>query len=187
MGTLSLAMDVARAAGTSVSKASRFISDVGPDAARTTLDAVNSNRKLITGTGALSLTGLAYGEYREQEVELAKAAAEEAAAESDANEQLARLIENDDLSPEVRKELIAEITDDLGNDDDDEAKKPPNPDDPEGTNGIIAALFGSDTNLEAIGGEATKLVILLIIVVFVLNFGLAQAGSLAVNPGGNAV
>lgn len=184
---LSLAMRVAEAAGTSFAKASRFVSDVGPEAARTTVSAVENNRNILAGTGLLGVGGISWNEYREQEVAKAKAAAEAAKAEASASDQLMRLVEEDDISPELRATLMAEIAENLKDpEEDDESDRPKDPNDSDGNGGFLADLLGLGDGEGSIAGQATTVVILLVVVVFVLNYGLAQASTTAVRPGGVA-
>ena len=183
MSRLRLARQLAEVTGKNVAQALRFIRDVGMDNARKAVRAAENNTTwkvpaTVGAGGGVALT------WRQQNVELARAEADQEEAEAeqsrDATETLQLLLESDDLPPEVRRQLMEEIAPDVGGDEDDDED---DDDERGGLSKILDELFGDG----GLGGSMTQTVILLVVVLVVLNWALSQTsqiGTPSVSAGG---
>lgn len=172
-GKLAIATRLAKATGSSVDEAFRWVGKVGTKKADDAVTAVENGltwKRSLIGAGAVG-TGLA---WNEQETRQAEALAERAGANADqsatSEEILKELIESEgELPADVRDKLLeqfAENYDGGGDDNDDE-------NDDEG--GFLADLFG-DGGFP--GGSVQQTVILLVVVLVVLNWALARTSTI---------
>lgn len=172
MGKLSLATKLADELGIAVSKAQRFVDDIGGSKAQRVVDDLGSVGSRTVGgylKPATVLVGGAGGGYlvwRQQNVATARALSEQASSYNDA----IRSIAESDLPPEVKEALVDDATDaaESRTDNDDGS---------------------SSSFLDQIFGDPLKMVFALVIAVVVLQY--AMDGSLsdmapAPSPGGVA-
>lgn len=127
MGKISLAVKLADEIGVSVAKASRFIDDVGPKAARSMVDdaAKKGSKFLGSSVTKTAVLGGAVGSgalvFNEQETEQTKnnaeAAAAAAAAADSRSEAIQAIIESD-LPPDVKQQMLKNYTESANKDND---------------------------------------------------------------------
>lgn len=175
MSKFSLAASLADEIGTSVSKASRFVDEVGAPAARSTIDeAATKGSKTVSkwwkpaaaGSGIVGGGALA---WRQQDLEQAEAIASQQQDYSSA----VQSIMDSDLPPERKRELIEQLNED--------APASNNNDDDEGGDGPLGGLLGG-----GIEGTLIKLLVVMMVVGFLLNYAGDSLPSVGVSAGGNA-
>lgn len=158
MSKMQLAVKMADELGVSVSKASRFIDDVGVSKATSALDEavavgtkqIPSFKKVAVGGGALGAGALL---WRQQDVDQARSLAQQSSNYSDA---LAKIIDSD-LPPDVKKALLSDLASDGGATGSDGSGNGSG--DGNGGNGLLPS-------------DPTTLIILMIVLIFVLKFAL---------------
>lgn len=167
MSKLAIATRLADELGTTTAKAKRFVEDIGGDKASRLVDDLSSTGSRAVGdyAGPAVLTGGAVGGgyliWRQQDVEKARALAEQSQSYNDA---VTSIVESD-LPPALKEELVDSAT---------KAAKDRNGGG-EGTTSFLDNLFG----------DPLKMVFALVIVIVVLQFVLQDGlGDLAPSPGG---
>lgn len=156
MSKIDLAVRMADELGVSVSKASRFVDDVGVSKATAALDeaaavgskSIPSFTKVAAGGGALGAGALL---WRQQDVERAQSLAESSSNYTDA---LTKIIDSD-LPPDVKKALLEDLGDSTNTDSESNNEENGG----NGGNGILPS-------------DPTTLIILMIVLIFVLKFAL---------------
>jgi len=112
MSKLSIATRLADELGVGLNKAKRFVEDVGGDRASQVADELGSSGSRSIGDfvrpSTLAVGGIGGGAllWRQQDVETARALAEQSSSYNDA----VRSIVESDLPPELKKELINDAT-----------------------------------------------------------------------------
>jgi len=171
MSKFSLAASLADELGTSISKASRFIDEVGAPAARNTLDeaAQGASRTVekwwkpaaagggIIGGGALA--------WRQQDLEQARAISEQEQGYSSAIES----IMDSDLPPAKKRELVESLNNNRTSNDGGSG------------DGGDSGLFG-----DGIEGTLIKLLVVAMVVGFLLNYAGSSLPTVSVSGGGGA-
>ena len=153
MSKLTLATRLADELGVSIQNASQFVDDVGAPTARRALDeAVAAGSRTVSDwwkpvTAGGVLVGGGALAWRQQDLEQARAIA---AQQQDYSSALASIMESD-LSPEAKRELVVNLSERASGD---ATKSKP-------------GLLGSDIQTT---------LILLVVLVFVLKFGLEEVG-----------
>lgn len=159
MSKLSVAMRLADETGVSLSKAQKFIDDVGLDAARKAADdaAELGSKTLSSGWWKPTAGGVLVGggalAWRQQELEQAKAIASQQQSYSGA---LAAVMDSD-LSPKAKRELADSLVN----------NSPASSDGSGGSGGS-----GGNGGGSLLGGDMQTTIILVIVMVFVLKFAL---------------
>ena len=175
MSKFSLAAKLADEIGTSVSKASRFVDEVGAPAVRSTIDeaAGGASRTVekwwkpaAAGTGVVGGGALA---WRQQDLSKARAIADQQQAYSSAVESLI----DSDLPPEKKRELIEELNKSALDTDNDDKN--------DDGGGPFSDLFGG-----GIEGTLIKLLVVMMVVGFLLNYAGSSLPSVGVSAGGGA-
>lgn len=153
MSKLTLATKLADELGVSIQKASQFVDDVGAATARKALDeALAAGSRTVTDwwkpvtAGGVVVGGGALA-WRQQDLEQARTIA---AQQQDYSSALAAIMESD-LSPEAKRELVVNLSE----------RGPGNQ---------------SDSQPGLLGGDVQTTIILLVVLVFVLKFGLEEVG-----------
>lgn len=155
MSKIDLAVRMADELGVSVSKASRFIDDVGVGKATSAIDdvaavgskSIPSFTKVAAGGGALGAGALL---WRQQDVETARSLAQQS---SNYREALTKIVDSD-LPPDVKKALLSDLGDSATPSGGDDAGNKNN-----GGNGLLPS-------------DPQTLIVLMIVLIFALKFGL---------------
>jgi hypothetical protein len=171
MGKLSIATKLSDELGIALTKARKFVDDIGGSKAQKALDELGSAGSRAVGDylkPATVLVGGAGGGYlvwRQQTVAQARALSEQASSYNDAVQAIAE----SDLPPDVKEALVDDATD---------AANRRNSNDDDGS---------SSSFLDQIFNDPMKMVFALVIVVVVLQMALDDtAGSMMALPGGAA-
>jgi hypothetical protein len=170
MGKLSIAQQLADEAGIALSKAKRFVEDVGGTRTQRVIDELQSggddlgrfiNARTLTAGGGIAGGALL---WRQQDVATARALAEEAQSYSEVVSSIAE----SDMPPEMKRQLI---------DDANEQRSQNRDDDGGGSNSFLDGLFQDPLKM------VFALVIIIVVLQFVLSEGLEGATP---SPGGVA-
>lgn len=197
MSKIRLAREIAEVTGRSLTKALRYISDVGSKTARKSVEAAKGGASwklpaTLTAGGGGALA------WRQQDVRRAEAIAQKAQAEADkqanATDALGELLDADDLSAKQIQQLAEEfnVDEEPPSDDGDDPDDDPSDDSPSGLPKLLDEILGGGDGsggLGALVGGAQQTVILLVVVVLVLNYALNRSASAGatVNTGGSPV